>query len=117
MAARSTIAGTPVKSCMSTRPGVKLISRSDLSDDSRAAARKGLIEWLGRVKPDVLCLQETKAAPEQLGPELTAVAGYECEWHWAEKKGYSGVGTYTATSTMGIQRGLGIPKYDAEGRV
>lgn len=83
----------------------------------RAVARKGMLEWFAKERPDVLCLQETKAMPEQLGPELLAIPDYAVEWTWAEKKGYSGVATYSRAKHKEMTRGLGIKRYDAEGRV
>jgi len=83
----------------------------------RAAARKGLLDWFAREKPDVLCLQETKAMPEQLDSDLKEIPSYTAEWNWAEKKGYSGVATYTRVPVNQVKRGLGIPEYDREGRV
>jgi exodeoxyribonuclease-3 len=83
----------------------------------RAAARKGLLDWFGKEKPDVLCLQETKAMPEQLGAELKEVPNYVAEWSWAEKKGYSGVATYTKVPASKTERSLGAIEYDREGRV
>ncbi|MFC1679565.1 exodeoxyribonuclease III [Elusimicrobiota bacterium] len=83
----------------------------------RAASRKGLLEWFRKESPDVLCLQETKAMPSQLGPELTEIDGYAAEFCWAEKKGYSGVATYSRHTPKKVRRGLGIEEYDREGRV
>ncbi|HAH07541.1 MAG TPA: exodeoxyribonuclease III [Elusimicrobia bacterium] len=83
----------------------------------RAAGRKGFVEWLSREKADVVCVQETKAEPAQLPEELKAVPGYGFECVFAEKKGYSGVGTYARRAPAGIERGLGVPEYDREGRV
>lgn len=83
----------------------------------RACAKKGLLEWLRRTEPDVLCLQETKAEPAQLPPELAAVAGYSADFHWAEKKGYSGVGTYRRVEAEGCEKGFRAPEFDREGRV
>ena len=60
----------------------------------RAAAKKGLLQWLGDLRPDVFCLQEIKAHPEQLEPELLAPPGYKTLWMPAEKKGYSGVAAF-----------------------
>lgn len=68
-------------------------------------------------KPDVLCLQETKASPDQLDAATLSVTGYQPEFHWAEKKGYSGVGTYTRHAPSRISKGWGEPRYDSEGRV
>jgi exodeoxyribonuclease-3 len=83
----------------------------------RAAAKKGLLDWFVRERPEILCLQETKAMPDQLGPELKEVPDYRAEWNWAEKKGYSGVATYTRAPVKQVERGLNIPRYDSEGRV
>lgn len=83
----------------------------------RAAERKGLLGWLAKASPDVLCLQETKASPEQLSPALREVPSYSVGWDWAEKKGYSGVATYSRSGHDGMERGLGIGRYDREGRV
>jgi len=83
----------------------------------RAAQKKGLLDWMGKAKPDVLCLQETKAMPEQLGPELTAPKGYSADYCWAEKKGYSGVATFSKPKPVGFNRGLGKREFDREGRV
>ena len=52
----------------------------------RAAGRKGLAAWLTRCSPDILCLQETRALPDQLDPELRQPPGYCSFWSWAEKK-------------------------------
>ncbi|MBI4423883.1 MAG: exodeoxyribonuclease III [Elusimicrobia bacterium] len=83
----------------------------------RAVERKGFLDWFRGSKPDVLCLQETKAMPEQLSPALRAVEGYQVGWDWAEKKGYSGVATYSRAPHRDMVRGLGIDQYDREGRV
>ena len=83
----------------------------------RAAERKGLLDWFGQVAPDVLCLQETKAHPDQLSEALRNVPGYKVGWNWAEKKGYSGVATYSCAPHDEMAPGLGIDRYDREGRV
>ncbi|MBI4248077.1 MAG: exodeoxyribonuclease III [Elusimicrobia bacterium] len=83
----------------------------------RAAGRKGFLDWFKKENPDVLCLQETKAQPDQLGPELLSVPGYRADWSWAEKKGYSGVATYSRPRPVEVAQGLGIARYDCEGRV
>ncbi|MDG6220578.1 MAG: endonuclease/exonuclease/phosphatase family protein, partial [Candidatus Thermoplasmatota archaeon] len=60
----------------------------------RAVAKKGFYDWLHSYKPDVLCLQETKARPEQLEEGLKHPPGYQACWDWPlEKKGYSGTVT------------------------
>ena len=83
----------------------------------RAAHRKGLVGWLQKAKPDVLCLQETKAQPEQLPAELSAIDGYHAEWHWGEKKGYSGVATLGRLKPVRVDRGFSLKEFDNEGRV
>jgi exodeoxyribonuclease-3 len=82
----------------------------------RASHKKGLLEWFKKEKPDMLCLQETKAHPEQLVEELKNVDGYESYFSSAEKKGYSGVVTYTNQKPISVQQGIGIKKFDSEGR-
>ena len=82
----------------------------------RAAYKKGILDWFKKEKPDILCLQETKAHPEQLVDDLKNVNGYESFFSSAEKKGYSGVVTYTKNKTLNVQHGIGIKKFDSEGR-
>lgn len=83
----------------------------------RAAWKKGFGDWLKAEKADVVCLQETKAQPDQLTPDVLDPHGYHGEWHWGEKKGYSGVATFSKTAPAKIERGFGIPAFDNEGRV
>ena len=85
---------------------------------ARAVWRKGVLqEWLQRQKADVYCLQETKAQPDQLAPEMPNPFGYHGEWHWGEKKGYSGVATISKAAPAKVERGFGLPEFDNEGRV
>ena len=83
----------------------------------RAAVKKGLIDWVKEEDPDVFCIQESKSQEEQLPPELFADLGYNAYWHSAEKKGYSGVVSYSKKLADNIVIGMGIDKYDSEGRV
>ena len=83
----------------------------------RAAHRKGFRDWLDRDRPDILCLQETKASPDQLPKALTDIDGYHAYFSSAEKKGYSGVALYTREQPESVEHGLGIERFDAEGRV
>lgn len=55
--------------------------------------------------------------PEQLSPALTEPEGYGVEWHWGEKKGYSGVATFSRAQPARVDRGFGMKKFDNEGRV
>jgi exodeoxyribonuclease-3 len=82
----------------------------------RAAERKGFLDWLDQTRPDILCLQETKAEPGQLSPALLSPSGYRTYWSSAERKGYSGVGLITRLEPTSVEEGLGIPKFDREGR-
>jgi len=83
----------------------------------RAAITKGFAEWLQQTDPDVLCLQETKAQPEQIDTELFSKLGYTCYIHSALKKGYSGVALFSKTPPDNIVFGMDNHKYDSEGRV
>ena len=83
----------------------------------RAAAKKGFLQFLEKENPDIICIQETKAHKEQLTSEILEDHGYFTFWHSGEKKGYSGVATFCKQKPLFIQEGLGIAKYDKEGRV
>ena len=82
----------------------------------RAAHRKGFLDWLGEMQPDILGIQETKCHPDQLTPELRQPPGYFTYWASAEKKGYSGVALFSKKEPITVQTGLGIPEFDREGR-
>ncbi|MDK2909075.1 MAG: exodeoxyribonuclease [Bacteroidales bacterium] len=82
----------------------------------RSAINKGLTHWLSGEKPDILCIQETKAQPDQIPSEEFKNLGYSCFWHSAEKKGYSGVGLLALHQPDRVIEGMGIPEYDREGR-
>ena len=83
----------------------------------RAAVKKGFLDFLEEESPDILCIQESKAHKEQLKSEILKDHGYFNYWHSGIKKGYSGVATFTKKEPLYIQEGLGIKKYDDEGRV
>jgi len=83
----------------------------------RAASRKGLLEWLQREYPDIVCFQETKAHPDQLEEPLRRPQGYYAYWNAADTKGYSGVVTFTKIEPVNISTGFGFERYDREGRV
>lgn len=84
----------------------------------RAALRKGFVDWLKEQDFDIVCLQETKARPEQVKEKhLFEELGYHQYWHSAEKKGYSGVMTLSKREPDQVIEGCGIEKYDAEGRI
>lgn len=83
----------------------------------RAAAKKGLIEFIQEGQFDIVCLQETKAMKEQFDVSLIEDLGYIHHWHSAEKKGYSGVATFSKTAPDQVIEGCGIERYDREGRI
>jgi exodeoxyribonuclease-3 len=86
----------------------------------RACAGKGLFEWLAEEGPDALCLQETKANPDQLAPEFLsppdgAGGRYRSYWASAKRKGYSGVAIFSKAEPRSVSY-LGSPEHDEEGR-
>lgn len=83
----------------------------------RAALSKKFAEWLQTENPDVLCLQETKAQPEQIDTMLFAKLGYTTYMHSAEKKGYSGVAILSKQAPDKVIIGMNHPGFDFEGRV
>ena len=82
----------------------------------RAIAKKGFHEWLAKENPDILCLQETKAWEEQLDESLLNISEYKSYFAQGIKKGYSGVAIYTKEEPINVTVGLGIEKFDNEGR-
>ncbi len=80
----------------------------------RAVLKKGLLGFIQKNKPDILCLQETKASPEQVELELP---GYRQYWNSAEKKGYAGTVIISKTEPLSVKNGMGIAEHDREGRV
>ncbi len=82
----------------------------------RACAKKGFLDWLEAEGADIVCLQETKAWPEQLDEGLARPEGWHSVFACAEKKGYSGVAMYARELAKGLEIGLGIEEFDREGR-
>lgn len=82
----------------------------------RAALKKGFTDWIEVAKPDVVSIQETKAQPDQIPIFDFEMHGYKTYAHSATKKGYSGVAILTKVEPDHIQVGMGIQKYDTEGR-
>ena len=83
----------------------------------RAVLTKGALNWALDQEPDVVCLQEIKAHPDQLTEEQGRFPGYEVIWNPAQKLGYSGVATFLRTPAMEIQRGMDMHRFDVEGRI
>lgn len=82
----------------------------------RSAASKGFIDWLAGCQADMVCLQETKAQPDQIPVLEIAAAGYETHCFSARKRGYSGTAILTRKTPDRVQAGMGMEEYDAEGR-
>lgn len=83
----------------------------------RSATKKGLLEWIKTVDPDIICFQEMKAHTADLEQSLREPVGYHAYWHAAEKKGYSGVGIWSKEKPRHVEVGCGMSIYDCEGRV
>ncbi len=84
----------------------------------RAVLGKKALDWVNDLQPDVLCMQEIKVKPEQLGAaDLDSFNGYHKTWHPAERPGYSGVSTWLKDPDVATVPGLGRQEYDMEGRV
>ncbi|MCB0521254.1 MAG: exodeoxyribonuclease III [Lewinellaceae bacterium] len=83
----------------------------------RAAMGKSLFDWVAGHDADIVCLQETKAQPEQVDFAPIDALGYKHYWHSAEKKGYSGVATFSKREPDKVVVGCGMEKYDREGRI
>lgn len=83
----------------------------------RAIQKKGFTDWVKNNSPDIFCLQETKAQIDQLDDTLTKIDKYEAHFNSAERKGYSGVATYTRMKPVSVKFGFGKPYYDNEGRM
>jgi exodeoxyribonuclease-3 len=82
----------------------------------RSATSKGLHAWLEQHQPDALAVQEVKAQATDMHDALSVLAGMPGYFHYAEKKGYSGVGLYTRHEPTDVKTGFGCPEFDAEGR-
>ncbi len=80
----------------------------------RAALRKGFASFVESEQPDILCLQETRAMPDEV--ETLWASGYEQHWNPAEKPGYSGTAVFSRLPSLGVARGLGSVEHDREGR-
>jgi exodeoxyribonuclease-3 len=83
----------------------------------RALEKKGFTDIVQDLSPDILAVQETKAQPDQLSDKLIIIPGYHSYFHSALKKGYSGVAVYTKKEPIRVIKGIGVDKFDSEGRV
>jgi exodeoxyribonuclease-3 len=82
----------------------------------RFAASKGMPEWVAQTQPDCICVQELKAQAADVAGRFEDIAGLKGHFHFAEKKGYSGVAIYTRHEPSDVITGYGSTEFDAEGR-
>lgn len=89
----------------------------------RSISKKGFFDWMSKEKPKIVCIQETKISGDQLTDELTLPKGYVSYWSHAEKRGYSGVATYTKEKPLEVTYGMApligkkADRFDKEGRM
>lgn len=83
----------------------------------RAVVGKTFIEDMQAQVPDVICLQETKATPDQVAEAVAPLSGYQVFANSAERKGYSGTAILTKVAPISVSYGIGLPDHDTEGRV
>lgn len=82
----------------------------------RSASSKGVEPWIAKAMPDCICVQEIKAQAADVANRFEMLADLRGYFHFAEKKGYSGVGVYTRHTPSDVVVGFGAPEFDAEGR-
>ena len=82
----------------------------------RSAANKGFVQWAESAAADCMGVQEVKCQAEHVCGSLDRVAGLDGHFHFAQKKGYSGVGMYTRRAPSAVINGYGDAEFDAEGR-
>jgi exodeoxyribonuclease III len=82
----------------------------------RSAATKGFFEWLPPQEADAVGVQEVKAQDEHVDGVFCSSGSLKGHFHYAQKKGYSGVGLYTRTEPSDIIKGIGVQEFDDEGR-
>ena len=83
----------------------------------RAIEKKGFLNWILKERPDILCIQETKAMEDQIPDHIKDIREYNCFFSSAERKGYSGVGLFSKEKPKKIKKGIEIKKFDREGRI
>ncbi|MET3120312.1 exodeoxyribonuclease-3 [Undibacterium sp. GrIS 1.8] len=82
----------------------------------RSASKKGFFEWMQQQQADFVCVQELKAQADDMTVDFLMPQGYHGNFHYAEKKGYSGTGVYSKATPDKVEIGFGSPEFDAEGR-
>ena len=92
-----------------------MLDKSNLAPAGQAPL--SFLSWLQKARPDVACFQETKLQENQVPDALKSPYGYHTAWSFAEKKGYSGVATFSMDKPVSTVRGIGVDRFDVEGRV
>lgn len=105
---------TPRKVPKQTKGTLRLISWN--VNGIRAVQKKGFVDIVQELNPDIFGIQETKAQPEQLDDELKQIPGYTSYWFSAKRKGYSGVAVYAKIKPLKVINGMGQEEFDNEGR-
>jgi exodeoxyribonuclease III len=82
----------------------------------RSASKKGFFDWMDKQQADFVCVQELKAQSADMTTDFLEPHGFRGHFHYAEKKGYSGVGVYSRYEPDAVQIGFGCTEFDAEGR-
>ncbi len=82
----------------------------------RSASKKGFFDWMQQQQADFVCVQELKAQADDMTVDFLMPQGYHGNFHYAEKKGYSGTGVYSKATPDKVEIGFGSPEFDAEGR-
>jgi len=82
----------------------------------RAIEKKGFVDIVNQLNPDILAIQETKVHLEQIPSSVKPIMGYEDYWCCADKKGYSGTGVYTRIPPLAVFNGMNNHEFDQEGR-
>jgi exodeoxyribonuclease-3 len=104
----------PCRSNITDTAMLKIISAN--LNGIRSASKKGFFEWMAKQNADAVCVQELKAQPGDMSEEMLAPPGYHGNFHYAEKKGYSGVGIYSRKKPDAVIIGFGNKEFDDEGR-
>jgi exodeoxyribonuclease-3 len=82
----------------------------------RATLENGFLELLTRRSPDILCLQETKAYPDQLDSSIVSPRGYTTYWNNPQKKGYAGVAVFAKKKPSSVKKDFSVKSFNTEGR-
>ncbi|MCJ7465659.1 MAG: exodeoxyribonuclease III [Maribacter sp.] len=83
----------------------------------RAIVKKDFFDAIKKIDPDILCLQETKAQPDEVKEALSPMEVYNIDYNSADKKGYSGIAILSKQKTIQLTMDMGVPEHDSEGRI